>query len=160
MRSKLFVPGSRPELFAKALASAADALAFDLEDAVPDERKPAARQAVATWLASNEARAAAKVLIVRCNPVGSPHFEADVQAVVVQPALTLLNLPKVEDDDQILEAVAAIERAEAAREAAAPTVTAPLHLLLNIETPKALRRAAALAHAHPRVAGLQLDVAD
>ena len=34
MRSKLFVPASRPELFAKALASAADALSFDLEDAV------------------------------------------------------------------------------------------------------------------------------
>jgi hypothetical protein len=30
VRSKLFVPGSRPELFAKALASAADALSFDL----------------------------------------------------------------------------------------------------------------------------------
>ena len=39
MRSKLFVPGSRPELFAKALASAAHALSFDLEDAVPEARK-------------------------------------------------------------------------------------------------------------------------
>ena len=50
MRSNLFVPGSRPELFAKALAGSADALSFDLEDAVPDERKPRAR-AVAGWLA-------------------------------------------------------------------------------------------------------------
>ncbi len=39
MRSKLFVPGSRPELFAKALASDADALSFDLEDSVAPERK-------------------------------------------------------------------------------------------------------------------------
>ena len=39
MRSKLFVPGSRPELFAKAAASAADALSFDLEDAVAKDRK-------------------------------------------------------------------------------------------------------------------------
>ena len=46
MRSKLFVPGSRPELFAKALASAADAISFDLEDAVTEERKGAARAAV------------------------------------------------------------------------------------------------------------------
>ena len=38
MRSKLFVPGSRPELFDKALASAADALSFDLEDSVTPER--------------------------------------------------------------------------------------------------------------------------
>ena len=35
MRSKLFVPAGRPELFPKALAGAADALSFDLEDAVP-----------------------------------------------------------------------------------------------------------------------------
>ena len=34
MRSKLFVPGARPELFPKAFASQADALSFDLEDAV------------------------------------------------------------------------------------------------------------------------------
>ncbi len=45
MRSKLFVPGSRPELFAKALASAADALSFDLEDAVYEDRKSQARDA-------------------------------------------------------------------------------------------------------------------
>ncbi|HKX42814.1 MAG TPA: CoA ester lyase [Burkholderiaceae bacterium] len=160
MRSKLFVPGSRPELFAKALAGAADALSFDLEDAVADEHKPAARRAVATWLASNEARTTGKPLIVRCNPVGSRHFEADVQAVVAQPALTLLNLPKVEDDAEVLAAIAAIERAEAQRDATATTAPPPLRLLVNIETPKALRRAAALARAHPRVAGLQLGLAD
>jgi len=39
MRSKLFVPGSRPELFDKALASQADGLSFDLEDAVAEAKK-------------------------------------------------------------------------------------------------------------------------
>ena len=43
MRSKLFVPASRPELFDKALASMADALSFDLEDAVALTRKQEAR---------------------------------------------------------------------------------------------------------------------
>ena len=43
MKSKLFVPGSRPELFAKALASAADGISFDLEDAVSESRKDEAR---------------------------------------------------------------------------------------------------------------------
>jgi citrate lyase subunit beta/citryl-CoA lyase len=46
MRSKLFVPGTRPELFAKALASAADGVCFDLEDAVSEPRKGEARDAV------------------------------------------------------------------------------------------------------------------
>ena len=39
MRSKLFVPAIRPELFEKALRSEADAVCFDLEDAVSPERK-------------------------------------------------------------------------------------------------------------------------
>ena len=39
MRSKLFVPGSRPEIFAKALQSQADAISFDLEDAVHESQK-------------------------------------------------------------------------------------------------------------------------
>jgi citrate lyase subunit beta/citryl-CoA lyase len=40
MRSKLFVPASRPELFEKALAGDADALSFDLEDSVQEGRRP------------------------------------------------------------------------------------------------------------------------
>ena len=47
MRSKLFVPASRPELFSKALASDADALSFDLEDAVHESRKEEARRLLA-----------------------------------------------------------------------------------------------------------------
>ena len=50
MRSKLFVPGGRPELFAKALVGPADALSFDLEDSVPGEAKTRARDDVAANL--------------------------------------------------------------------------------------------------------------
>ena len=50
MRSKLFVPGNRPALFAKALASAAEMLSFDLEDAVAGDDKGAARTQVAAFL--------------------------------------------------------------------------------------------------------------
>ena len=50
MRSKLFVPGSRPELFAKAFAGSADAISLDLEDSVSPNRKLQARQAVRAWL--------------------------------------------------------------------------------------------------------------
>jgi hypothetical protein len=44
MRSKLFVPGSRPELFEKAWQSEADAVSFDLEDAVAASAKGQARK--------------------------------------------------------------------------------------------------------------------
>ena len=71
MRSKLFVPASRPELFAKALAAAADAVSFDLEDAVVDERKAEAR---ARWPRScvRCPRIGGKIVVVRVNAVGTP----------------------------------------------------------------------------------------
>lgn len=154
MRSKLFVPGSRPELFGKALGGEADALSFDLEDSVSASRKADARQALQELLCSAEARASGKTLIARVNPHGSEHFEADVHAVV-RPGLALLNLPKVESCDEVLAAVRVVEAAERAN-----GVAEPVGLLLNIETARGLRLAAALASAHARVAGLQLGLGD
>lgn len=155
MRSKLFVPGTRPELFAKALAGAADAISFDLEDAVVEARKDEARRHVAELLRSDAAARCAKTLIVRVNAPGSAHFAADLQAVA-GPALHLVNLPKVEQPGEVLAAAAALAAAERAHGVAAGAIG----LLLNIETPAALRRAAELAQAHPRVAGLQLGLGD
>jgi len=154
MRSKLFVPGARPELFAKALAGDADALSFDLEDAVAEERKGEARQAVADFVASAAVAQAAKVIIVRTNAPDSPHFAQDLTAVV-HPGVTLLNLPKVGSPEALLAAVAMIEDAERAN-----GVDRPIGLLVNIETPSALAAAARIASAHPRVAGLQLGLGD
>ena len=68
-RSKLFVPGSRPELFGKAFASAADAVSFDLEDAVAADRKAEARSIVARALA--EFATSPKERVVRVNPLTS-----------------------------------------------------------------------------------------
>ena len=154
MRSKLFVPGARPELFAKALAGEADALSFDLEDAVAEDRKAGARQAVAEFVVGDAVTQAAKLIIVRTNAPDSPHFAPDL-AAVVRPGVTLLNLPKVESPQALLAAVAAIEAAERTN-----GVTHPIGLLVNIETPRALAGAAQIAAAHPRVAGLQLGLGD
>lgn len=154
MRSKLFVPGSRPELFDKALRGPADALSFDLEDSVAPERKGQARDALRTLLRGGVPAGCGKTLIVRVNAIDTPHFEADV-AAVVQPGLHLLNLPKPESAEAVRAAAAAIEKAERAN-----GVTRPVQLLINIETPRALRIAHELAAAHPRVAGLQLGLAD
>lgn len=154
MRSKLFVPGSRPELFAKALAGAADALSFDLEDAVAPSRKDEARGHLARLLAAPEAAASGKTLIVRVNALNTGQFHADVQAVV-RPGLHLVNLPKAEREADVVAAASAVEQA-----CRANGVEGPVGLLLNIESPRALRRAASLAAAHPSVAGLQLGLGD
>ncbi|WP_137916869.1 CoA ester lyase [Hydrogenophaga sp. 2FB] len=154
MRSKLFVPGSRPELFAKALAGDADAISIDLEDAVVEARKAQARESVRAFLDSPDAAATRKTIIVRVNALDTAHFEADV-AAVAQTGLALINLPKPESASDVQRAVAAVQRAEERN-----GVTAPIGLLLNIETPRALRLALEIATAHPRVAGLQLGYAD
>ncbi|OUM04125.1 HpcH/HpaI aldolase/citrate lyase family protein [Variovorax sp. JS1663] len=154
MRSKLFVPGSRPELFPKALSGPADALSFDLEDAVAEARKAEAREWVRALLCLPEAQASGKTLIVRVNAIDTPHFEADVAAVVRQ-GVHLVNLPKAESADQVRAAAAALEAAERAN-----GVRQPVRLLLNIESPRGLREAAAMAGAHARVAGLQLGFGD
>ncbi|MCP2515823.1 CoA ester lyase [Achromobacter mucicolens] len=152
MRSKLFVPASRPELFDKALASEADALSFDLEDAVAPSRKPAARQALADWLASPAFRAAQsehpKKIIVRVNAADTSYFPEDVDALGGLP-IDMVNLPKVESADALREAAGRAAQAGFEGE-----------LLVTVETPQALARAAELASAHPRVAGLQLGLAD
>ncbi len=152
MRSKLFVPASRPDLFEKALASAADALSFDLEDAVARDRKAYARDTLAEFLGqmANDPR---KVIVVRVNGVDTPEFADDVRAIV-GPRVEMINLPAVEEPQTILDAVALLERVEREKR------TGPIRLLVNVETPRALRRAAELACAHPRVAGLQVGYAD
>lgn len=154
MRSKLFVPASRPELFAKALAGEADAIAFDLEDAVPPAHKAQARRCLADWLAARPDPGPGRCLMVRCNPPGSADFAADLAALPLA-ALSLVNLPKVETVEQLqlaAQQLAAVEADQGLQRA--------LPLLVNIETPRALRRAADLAGAHPRVVGLQLGLAD
>jgi citrate lyase subunit beta/citryl-CoA lyase len=154
MRSKLFVPGTRPELFAKALAGAADAISLDLEDAVSEPRKDEARETVRQFLEGGDAASSRKTLIVRVNAMDTPHFERDV-AAVARTGVQLINLPKPQSPAHVRAAAEAIEHAERAN-----GVQAPIGLLLNIETPAALRMAAELALAHPRVAGLQLGLGD
>ncbi len=154
MRSKLFVPASRPELFAKALASAADALSFDLEDSVTSERKAEARGLLAQWLRSGALDGTAKTIIVRVNAKDTPYFAADVAALAL-PGVHLINLPKPADSEAVQATAAALEQAERINK-----VTTPIKLLLNIESPAALRTAHVLAGAHPRVAGLQLGLGD
>ena len=154
MRSKLFVPGARRELFAKALASEADAISFDVEDSVVHDAKVTARDHVAEYLQSDVVRDRDKIIIVRVNAPGSHHFEGDLMAFAC-PQVALLNLPKIESAAEVRAAVAALEIAEARN-----GVQRPIRLLLNIESARGLRQAADIAAAHPRVAGLQLGLAD
>lgn len=153
MRSKLFVPGSRPDFFAKALAGPADAISFDLEDAVLEERKDAARSAVGRFL-REECGATDKTLIVRINGLSTKHYIQDVDEVLVQ-RLDAVNLPKVESPADIHVVAELLAKLESTRR-----IDHQVGILANIESPRGLRNAATIAAASERVIGLQLGFGD
>ena len=153
LRSKLFVPASRPELFAKAMASAADAVSFDLEDAVEARRKPDARAALAAFL-DNVAPGHGKIVVVRVNAPETEYL-ADDLAAIVRPGVDIVNLPMVESADTVRSVAAQIERIEAGN-----GVKRPIGLLVNIESARGVRLAADVAGAHSRVVGLQIGYGD
>ena len=153
MRSKLFVPASRPELFSKALSSAADAISFDLEDAVEEGQKGFARQSLIDFFKTSQAQTT-KAIVVRINAAETAHYAADLEAVVC-PAVQIINLPMVESVTAIRDLSARIGKLEADRR-----LTRSIGILVNIESPRGLRHAAELALADPRVVGLQIGFGD
>jgi citrate lyase subunit beta/citryl-CoA lyase len=94
----LFVPGNRPERFAKALASGADRVILDLEDAVAPNDKAGARAAIAEWMA-NPAAPRERILI-RINDVTSA-WHADDLALVYVVQVACVMLPKCESAHQV-----------------------------------------------------------
>jgi citrate lyase subunit beta / citryl-CoA lyase len=117
-RSFLFVPGDRPERFAKALSSGADAVILDLEDAVGPSAKPAARQAILEYFAQHYSSA----LWVRINAVGTPAHADDLMflralstalgaAKATASVALQIMLPKVESRAQAEQMVASLAHA-------------------------------------------------
>jgi len=90
-RAWLFVPGHRPDRFDKAVASGADCVILDLEDAVAPADKPAARASVSSWLAT-----ASGPVAIRLNAADTEWFEDDL-AVLEHASVGFALLPKAED---------------------------------------------------------------
>ncbi len=93
-RSYLFVPGNRPDRFAKACAAGADAVVVDLEDSVAAGDKLAARAAVAAWLTP------AQPVLVRVNIANSEWFHDDLK-LGGKPGIAGVLLPKAERVEDI-----------------------------------------------------------
>lgn len=93
-----FVPGANEKMLDKALATEADALVLDLEDAVTPENKDSARATVSSWLADVDF--GPKERMVRINPLDTPWFRADMEATMVNPPDSYL-VPKVHGPDDV-----------------------------------------------------------
>ncbi len=153
-RSELAVPGSRPELFAKAARSPADIVFLDLEDAVAPDEKPAARAAVIRGL--NEVDWGAKVVSVRINGLDTPFMYRDVIEVVEAcPRLDLMMIPKVGTAADVY----AVDMLVSQIEAAIPRERR-LGLELIIESALGMQNLEAIAAASRRTESLHFGVAD
>ncbi|NOY55410.1 MAG: CoA ester lyase [Actinobacteria bacterium] len=149
-RSYLYVPGNAPRMFAKASDRGADALIFDLEDAVPPAAKASSRNLVSAWLQERGPDVTPPAW-VRVNPIRGL-MEDDI-ATVVHPGLAGLYVPKAEDPDTLEEIAAFLDDLEKER-ATSSILLAPI-----IESAAGLQAVSELAAAR-RVSHLAMGEAD
>lgn len=130
LRSLLFVPGSDTRKLAKVGSFGADLVVIDLEDAVADEEKTAARATAHTALPTY---GPGQAVCVRVNSRPTGRMEDDV-AAVVRPELDALMVPKIED----LETLPAVDAALAEAEAREGMEVGSVRVLALIETARGL----------------------
>ncbi|MEM6439837.1 MAG: CoA ester lyase [Pseudomonadota bacterium] len=106
LRSLLFAPATRPEVFEKAAGTGADLVCVDLEDAVAPPLKDGAREAAVGWLTGDPRRS------VRLNGLKTAHGLKDLLAVAeAAPAAGMVVLPKVDDAAEVAQADAILTAA-------------------------------------------------
>jgi citrate lyase subunit beta / citryl-CoA lyase len=150
-RSWMFVPGNKERFLGKAAGSDVDCVFLDLEDGVLPESKAQAREMVAAALRLPFR----PQRYVRLNAAATEWFAGDL-AAIVPAAPDGVCLPKCESPDQVLELAARLDDLER-RSGTGP---GSVRIVAAVESPAAILAAAAIARAHPRVAGLMLGAED
>ena len=131
-RSLHFVPGANDKMFSKSLASSADSLILDLEDAVTPKKKDDARQVIKDWL--NSADFSGKEKTVRINPIDSPWGLKDIE-VVMQGHPDSLVIPKVSSYQELQTLDDALTHWESQLELQEKSVNL---ILITTETPASI----------------------
>ena len=152
-RSILFLPGNNPNMLINGNCLGADAVIFDLEDAVSPAEKDAARILVRNTMRYMDFRGCE--IIVRINSVDTAYWKLDMDAIVPQHPSMLL-LPKTGTAADILEADAYLTALEEKLDMAPNTVG----LMALIETAMGVENAFSIATASPRVRALFLGAED
>lgn len=113
MRSLLFTPGDSDRKLEKGLTSGADVILIDLEDAVANDRKPAAREKAAEFLSRGDARKAPMPIYVRINDLETEWAMDDLEAIVpAQPAGIMLPKARSQGDvDTLSRKLGELEKA-------------------------------------------------
>jgi citrate lyase subunit beta/citryl-CoA lyase len=139
-RSVLYMPGANTRALEKARTLPADALIFDLEDAVAPDAKEAARANVVA--AARSGTYGKREIAIRCNGLATPWGKADAAAIATSGADAIL-VPKVESAADVARVVALLDAAGA---------PASMMVWAMVETPRAILRAEEIAGSHPRLA--------
>jgi citrate lyase subunit beta / citryl-CoA lyase len=147
-RSVLFMPASNARALDKARTLPADALVFDLEDAVAPDAKPEARRMAVA--AASAGGYAPREVVIRVNALDTPWGRDDLAAVAGSGAAAVL-LPKI-------ESAAAVHETSKVLDAAGAPVDLALWCML--ETPRGVLRAEAIASGSPRIAALVMGTSD
>jgi len=156
-RSELAVPGSQPAMFPKALASEADYVFLDLEDAVAPADKEQARKNVIAALLEFDWRARGKTVCVRLNGIDTHYMYRDVVDVVEQAGhrLDVLLVPKVGVPADVYLVDALLTQIETAR-----GIPTPIGIEILIETALGLANVESIAQASRRLEAMHFGVAD
>lgn len=149
-RSALCVPASEPGKIAKALALTVDEVIVDLEDAVAPERKVEARANLAALTSR-----AHGIITVRVNAADTQWYTEDLDAVVKNPHIAGIVIPKAEDPERIAQ----VDQVLAALEADAHR-SEPLEVQALIESVLGLARVQQIALSSQRLQALIIGYAD
>ncbi|QVI35775.1 citrate (pro-3S)-lyase subunit beta [Lacticaseibacillus chiayiensis] len=152
-RTMMFVPGNNPAMLKDAGIYGADAIMFDLEDAVSLAEKDAARDLVYEALQTVDYGDAEKV--VRVNGTDTPFYKDDVRAMV-KAGIDVIRLPKTESAQMIQE----LEKDVAAAEKEFDRTAGSTHLMAAIESAKGVVNAVPIATASQRMIGIALSAED
>jgi malyl-CoA/(S)-citramalyl-CoA lyase len=149
MRSMLFVPGNRPDMAAKAAASAADAVCLDLEDAVAPDDKATARGAIVNTL--RETDFGPRTRIVRINGLDTPYAYRDLVEVVegAGDRIDLIMLPKANGPEDVRFVATLLTQIEQMM-----GLAQPIGIEAQIETAAGFVKVRELAAGSPRLEAL------
>lgn len=152
-RSMLFLPGNTPNMLINGNCLGADAVIFDLEDAVSPNEKDAARILVRNTMKYMDFRGCE--IIVRINSIDTPYWKRDLEEILPQKP-GLIMLPKTGSAQDVLEADSYLSQLEN-RLGFAPNTVGLMPLL---ETALGVENAFAIASASKRVRALFLGAED
>ena len=152
-RSLLFIPGNNERFLQKSIKLHADILCFDLEDSVPSSEKEAARNLVASSLATKQG-GNDSFIYVRINSFDSGLVDGDLERIVMK-GLDGIVLPKIGNSEEVTRIIQKIDAIVSKRK-----LFSDIQIIPSIETSSGVVNANSIASSHKNVTALVFGVFD